>query len=207
MLRLFLLGVLLSSSVAGAQAPRDDTLATGPFARMGMKYEKTFLGVDVARIDVQFDERTQAQLRRLAQGHEYSDALGAKLAQVALGADNVLVQLRFLRDVSLDDYLDGARRNLTRARDAGIISERAFAGSWQRVNDAFGRFEQRGFQEGDRILYRARPTALRTTVVSSTGEVLLDVSVDDPEARASMLGGYFAPGSDFRKPLVRSLFR
>jgi len=207
MVRFLISGVLLSSSLAVAQAPRDETLATGPFARMGMKYEKTFLGVDVARIDVQFDERTQEQFRALAQGREYSDALGAKLAQVALGADNVLVQLRFLRNVSLGDYLDGARRNLTRARDAGLISERGFAGSWQRVNEAFGRFEDRGFKEGDRILYRARPGSLRTTVVAETGEVLLDVSVDDPEARASMLGGYFAPGSDFRKPLVRSLFR
>jgi hypothetical protein len=207
MVRFLILGMLLSSSLAGAQASGDETLASGPYSRMGMKYEKTFLGVDVAQVDVQFDDRTQAQLRRLAEGHEYSDELGAKIAQVALGADNVLVQLRFLRNVSFSDYLDGARRNLTRARDAGLISERGFAGSWQRVNESFGRFKERGFKKGDRIYYRAHPGSLRTTVVASSGEVLLDVTVDDPEARLSMLGGYFAPGSDFRKPLVRSLFR
>jgi len=207
MVRLLFLGTLLSSSTVLAQAPRDPDLASGPFARMSMLYEKTFLGIDVARIDVQFDQRTQEQLRQLAQGESYSNELGAKLARVALDAQEVLVQLRFLRNVSLSDFLDGARRNLTRARDAGIISDRGYAGSWQRVNEAFGKLGKRGFREGDRIYYRAHPSGLRTTVVARSGEVLLDVTVDDPEARASMLGGYFAPGSDFRKPLVKSLFR
>ena len=118
MVRLLFLGTLLSSSTVLAQAPRDPDLASGPFARMSMLYEKTFLGIDVARIDVQFDQRTQEQLRQLAQGESYSNELGAKLARVALDAQEVLVQLRFLRNVSLSDFLDGARRNLTRARDA-----------------------------------------------------------------------------------------
>ena len=110
-----------------------------------------------------------------------------------------------MRNASLGEFLDAARDNLARARNAGYISSDVFATSWRGVQTDFARLAGRGFKDGDRLIYRARADSLQTTVRSGD-RVLLDVTSRDPGARLSMIASYFAPRSDFRKGLIKSLF-
>ncbi len=55
------------------------------------------------------------------------------------------------------------------------------------------------------MYYRIRGDSLHTVYLASDGETLLDQVDVGPERRLSVLGGYFAPGSDFRDKLVDSL--
>ena len=64
----------------------------------------------------------------------------------------------------------------------------------------------RGFRSGDRILYRVRGGALRTVLVGRDGRVFVDQTDTGSGPRRALLGGYFAPDTGFREPLVRSLF-
>jgi hypothetical protein len=79
-----------------------------------------------------------------------------------------------------------------------------------RVRDGLARWfaplKKRGIREGDRFAYRGRPAGLYTLVVDHEGEKLLDLTQEGSEPKRTMLASYFAPGSDFREPLVRSLF-
>ncbi len=176
------------------------------YGHMQMKLEKTWFGFDVAQVNVWFNQATADRMRELAAGKRYTDALAERVARTAMQAEDVHVQVKFLRDASLGEFLDAAHHNLERARDADYISADTFATAWQGVKNDFAAFEKRGFKKGDQLIYRARPGSLETKVLAQD-RVLLDRTNKDPGARRSMIASYFAPGTDFRKGLTRSLFQ
>src|SRR5262245_13407310 len=199
------IAVLLAGAVL---AGRDDSAPTAKdrYGHVHMKYERTFLGVDVANVDVTFDAATREQLAALAAGQQYSDQLAERMARTALDAKNVSVQVQFLRSASLKEFLDAAHKNLERARDAGYISQSTFATAWANVQRDFAGLANRGFKKGDRLSYRATPDSLRTTVVAGN-RVLLDVTSPGADPRRAMIASYFAPRTDFRSGLIHSVFR
>lgn len=179
--------------------------ASDPYGHMQMKYERTWLDVDVARVDVWVDDATRDRFRQLAAGQRYSEQLAERIARAALDADGVVVHVRFLRRAALDEFLEAARDNLVRARNARYISPDTYATAWQNVQRDFARFAERGFKKGDKLIYRAGPGSLRTIVMADE-RVLLDVTTRDDGARRAMIASYFAPGSDFRQGLIEDLF-
>jgi len=180
-------------------------LGQGPYAAMHMRLQKTILKINVADIDVRVDKATQARLAELARGKAYSEGLEQQLAPVAIGAARAVVQMQFVRDVPLNRWIGVVRDNLEQARDAGLITKDVE----QKVGDGLGGWfaalKDRGYVKGDRLLYAVAPDALRTVVVSAGGQVLIDFTERDPGGRRVVLSSYFAPKSDFREPLLRSL--
>lgn len=204
--------LLGAAALAGALAlqeltPPLDTasLAEGPYARMHMLWEKTFLKVDVLTLDVRVGEETAARLGPLAGGRSYSKRLADSLAAAALDARDAFVRIRFERNVSLDQFLDGVRGNLRKARDAGIIGAATYDTISSGLPRWFAFLRERGIHDGDRILYRIRGDTLRTAFVARDGDVLLDQTDLGAERRLAVLGSYFVRGSDFRDGLIRSL--
>lgn len=201
------ISILLATALAvftvrGDAAPP----ASDPYGHMQMKYERTWFNVDVARVDVWVDDATRDRFRQLAAGRRYSEQVAERIARAALEADSVDVQVQILRRAQLREFLDAARDNLARARDAGYISPSTYATAWRNVQRDFARFAKRGFKKGDRLIYRARPGSLQTIVMAGD-RVLLDVTARDEGARRAMIASYFAPGSDFRRGLIADLFR
>src|SRR5580704_14876130 len=116
----FWVSAISAGALADAPIPSLDAseLAHGPFSAMHMLLQKTFLRFNVATIDVRFDGDAQAHFADLARGKSYSDALGQQLAQVAIGDEHAVVQMRFERDVGLDTWVGVVRDNLDQARAA-----------------------------------------------------------------------------------------
>ena len=198
----------LGSLLAAAPPPSLNSaeLATGPYSSMHMLLEKTFLNVDVLTVDVRFGKKIHPELVKIAKGKQYSAALGNQIAQVAIGADDALVQLKFVRDVSLDQWIDAVRENLQQAKDAGLIT----AAVQQKVSNGlpqwFSAIKERGYLKNDRVLYRVHADKLRTAVVANDGKVLVDRTDAGKDAPRVVMASYFAPKSDFRDLLVKSLF-
>ena len=182
-------------------------LASGPYSSMHMLLEKTFLNVDVLTVDVRFGKKVHPELVKLAKGKQYSEALGNQVANVAIKADDAVVQLKFVRDVSLDQWIDAVRENLQQARDAGLIT----AAVQQKVSNGlpqwFSAIKERGYLSNDRVLYRVQADKLRTVVVAANGKVLVDRTDGGRDAPHVVMASYFAPKSDFRELLVKSLFK
>lgn len=198
--------VLASAGAARADAPpAGPDLAQGPYAAMHMRLQKTFLKINVADVDVRVDRPTQARFAQLAAGQAYSPALESQLAAAAIGAARAVVQMQFVRDVPLNRWMGVVRDNLEQARDAGLISRDVE----RRVSDAlpvwFAPLKDRGYLKGDRVTYSVTADALHTTVTSAGGQALVDVTERGEEARRVVLATYFAPKSDTREPLLRSL--
>ena len=173
--------------------------------RMHTLLEKTIFQVDVLMLEVCFGPDTDAALESLAAGRGYSDSLADSLASVALQATDVRARIEFLRGVDLDRFLDGIRENLGKARDAGLLTTPEYDTIATGLPRWYAFLEERGIMEGDVMGYRIRGDTLRTTFRAVSGETLLDERYVGPERRISVLGGYFAPGSEFREGLVRSL--
>ena len=207
---LFVASVLcLVAAAARADGPPPSLnapeLGQGPYSLMHMRLQKTLLKINVADIDVRVDKPTQAKLAQTAAGQSYSEALDYRLAPIAISAPRAVVQMQFVRDVPLNRWIGVVRDNLEQARDAGLITRDIE----HRVSDAlpnwFAPLKDRGYLKGDRVLYSVTPDALRTVVVSAGGQVLLDMTEHEEGARRVVLSSYFAPKSDTREPLLRSL--
>lgn len=163
--------------------------------------EKTFLGVNVLRLEVHVDQATGATIRSTPAGPTHSDAMTAAI----LEAPEAYVRMEFLRSVSQSKFFGGIRRNLSKAREAGLISgdheERVKA----QLPKWYDFLAKRGVKKGDVLVYWIRGTVMKTTYYAADSKILFNYTQEDPEARHGVLGSYFAPGSDFREGLIKSL--
>jgi hypothetical protein len=199
--------LLAPGSMAGGAPPSLDSpeLAQGPYSSMHMLLQKTVLKINVATVDVRVDKPTQAHFAELARGQQYSYALDAQLASAAIAAPHAVVQMQFVRDVPLNRWIGVVRDNLDLAREAGLITRDIEQKVSNAIPQWFAPLAERGYQKNDRLIYSITPDTLRTVVVSAGGQVLLDLSDHEAGARRVVMASYFAPKSDTRELLIRSL--
>ena len=200
--------LIAAAATAGAPLPATEggDLGTGPFATMHMLLQKTVLNINVATIDVRFDKGTQGRFAQIAAGKTYSPDLGHQLALAALDAKHAVVEMKFKRDIPLNRWIGVVKDNLEQARKAGLITkdvEQRVGGS---LADWFGALKDRGYEKDDRLIYAVMPDSVRSVVVSKGGQVYVDRVDPGHEGRRVVLGSYFATGSEFREPLLKSMF-
>jgi hypothetical protein len=204
----FALLPLLCGLPVVAQHPALDTVSVGHgrYAAMQTLLEKTIFKVDVLTLDVRFGSETAHRLEQLVTSRRYSESLADSIASVAIDARDAWARLRFKRRVSLDQFLNGIRHNLTRARQAGIIDSVSYASISQDLPVWYHFLADDGISKGDEMLYRIRGDTLHTAYRTAAGKFLLEQTDTGSDRRLSVLGGYFAPKSEFRKGLIKSLF-
>jgi len=200
--------LLLGPALVAGGLPSLDSpeLGQGPFAAMHMLLQKTVLKINVANIDVRFDKATQSKLAELARDKPYSYALDDQLARVAIAAPHAVVQMQFVRDIPLNRWIGVVRDNLELAREAGLIGRDLEQKVSNGIPQWFAPLADRGYKKGDRLLYAITPDTFRTVVLSDGGQVLLDMGEHEAGSRRVVLASYFAPKSDTREPLIRSLW-
>jgi len=204
------LSVALIAGVArsGAPVPSVDAadLGQGPYSSMHMLLQKTVLKINVAHIDVRVDKATQAKLTGIAGGKPYSNTLDYQVAHTVMAAPRAVVQMKFVRDIPFTRWVDVVKENLEQAREAGLISREVEQRVGSNLPLWFAAIKDRGYQKGDRLIYAPAPDGLRTVVVALNGQVLIDRFDAGAEPGHVVLASYFTPKSDFREPLIRSLF-
>ena len=204
--------VLLASSPVYGQSPSAattamdiSTLGRVPFSRMYTKLEKTIFKVDVLTVEVWLGDEDASRLEQIASGKRYTKELAKTAADVAIHSRDAFVRLEFLRDVSLEQFLDGVDDNLRRVPEAGVIEPWDYEMVSEGLPVWFGFLDERGILQGDQILYRISGDSLRTQFVAVGGEIMLDQTDVGPERRRAVLGSYFVRKSDFSEGLLKSL--
>ena len=182
-------------------------LGSGQYSTMRMLLEKTILKVDVLTVHVVVDMDTQARLKEIAQDRKYSKALGDKAATIAIKSQDAKVVLKFKRTVPMSMWLDGVFENLDQAAAAGLITNATRKKVTAGMKKAFAKIDGRRYEENDKVIYRVKPDALEVKVVAADGSEVLKFVDRDKDAPGVVLASYFAPESDFRVPLLKSLFR
>lgn len=206
-------GSELGAPVERAGAARDfrvvaDTsqLATGPYSSMQMLLERTIFQVNVVDLTLRYDSATAARIRGAVEGREYSESVADTVAAAVLTARNINAHLDFRRDIGLDRFLESVRENMAAARDAGMLADSAFRRFEGELRGWYSALEGRGVKDGDITRYRIRGDSLRVVYRSAAGDTLIHRTDVGEQHRRAVIGGYLAPGVDFREGLVRSLF-
>ena len=203
---------LLATLIAGASlaAPlpvlEGGDLGQGPYAAMHMLLQKTVLNIKVATIDVRFDKGTQGRFAQLAGGKSYAPDLGHQMALAAIDARHAVVVMQFQRDIPLNRWIGVVKDNLEQARKAGLITREVEQRVGNSLAEWFGALKDRGYEKDDRLIYAVMPDSVRSVVVSKGGQVFVDRVDQGHEGRRVVLGSYFATGSEFREPLLKSMF-
>lgn len=196
---------LLTVPALGAPFGADD-LGTGRYARMAMRLEKTFLKIDVLDLSIVVSQATADALERLVKGKDYSKQLEQEVASTVVKTSDAYAGLAFLMDVDFDQFVEGGRANLKLAYDAKMITKEEYDRVYSGLPQWFRFLKERGLREGDRLQYRGSPKGLRTVYNDRKGKKLNEITHRGAAPLATMLASYFAPESDFREPLVKSLF-
>ncbi len=174
---------------------------------MRMLLEVTIFRIDVLTLELRIDGPAGEDIRSLAEDRERSETVADSVADLAADARHAYARLDFLRGISLDRFLDEVRRNAVRAAEAGYISEETGAFIGRSLPEWYAFLEGRGIEEGDRMEYFIEGDTLTVHYLSPSDSLLMSTTDVGPERRRSVLGGYFARGSDFREGLLDSLFR
>jgi len=191
--------------IDGLSAPIDTaTLAHDGEGDMVALLEKTIFKVDVLRVRIRFDRTTAQELRRLARRGS-DKALSDSISALALSSRDVWARIQFERGLTLSQLIDGILDNVKKAWDAGIVSVTEYEHVQEGLPRWFGFLEERQVHPNDELWYRIRGDVMRTLYITADGEVLLDQADVGPGPRLTLLGGYFAPGSDLREGLIKSL--
>lgn len=183
-----------------------DTLPGGRYAEMQMLLEKTFLKIDVLTLEVRLGDEDAEKLERLVSGQKRSAEIEDSVAAVAIASRDAWVRTTFQRGISLDQFLDGAGKDLSAARDAGVVSEDTYNELTNGLPIWFGFLVERGILDGDQILYRIRGDTLLTRYVALGGETTMERLEVDLKLCRAVLATYFVKGSQYRKGLMKSLF-
>lgn len=192
-----------------SQYRTDDPSASqeAPPVTMRMLLEATIFQIDVLTLELEIGGATGDRLESLARDRDRTEQTVDSIADLAADATRAYARLDFLRDISLDRFLDAVRENAVRAEEADYISPETAAFIQRSLPDWYSFLEGRGIEEGDRMEYFIRGDTLRVQYASASDSLLMDQTDVGPERRRSVLGGYFAPGSDFRDGLLDDLFR
>ncbi len=181
-------------------------LSTGPYGVMTTLLEKTIFKLDVLTLEIRLNREDAQRVEALARGQRYSEKLADSIADIAIYSENVWVKISFERNLSLAQFLNGVDNNLRKARDGGIISSQSYRLTLKQMPQWYHFLEQRGIKTGDLMYYRICGDTLHTQYWGIEDELLLDQISPGLEQSLSLLGSYFARGSDFRKGLLKSLF-
>lgn len=173
---------------------------------MRMLLEATIFRIDVLTLEVHIAGATADRIRTLTGSGGRTEQAVDSVSDLAADATRAYARLDFLRDISLDRFLGAVRENADRAAEADYIDPETAAFIQASLPEWYAFLEGRGIEEGDRMEYFIRGDTLTVHYASASDSLLMNQTDVGPERRRSVLGGYFAPGSDFRDGLLDDLF-
>lgn len=192
--------------MAGAQAIDEDASSEpARYREAHALLEKTIFRVDVAWLHVRFGAETTRRLDSLLSEPPSSRSQVEAAVDAAIRTRDAQANLVFQRNVGFERFIEGIQDGVEVARKAGILDP-VFA---RNLSDSlpvwYAPLRERGVRDGDVTAYSIRGDTLHTVFRSAEGNVFVDQRDIGSQPRLSVMGGFLAPGSDFRERLLESL--
>jgi hypothetical protein len=197
--------LLAAGAPGGAQFAPVADVGQAAFSHMHTLLQKTLLKVDVLTVDICFDAETAGRLAPLGARTRLSGAGADSVTRAVLDGEHARARVLFLRDVALEDFLDGARADLWHAVKAGLLEEADYRVLEAGLPGWYSPLARRGIRKGDQILYDMGPEVIRTVFLRREGTAALEHTVSGRGLRNSPLATWLARGSSFRSGLLESL--
>jgi hypothetical protein len=181
-------------------------LGTAEHGVLSMRFEVTFMKIDVADVEVFVTSADAARIEAaIGDGARTSEREAAVTAIIA-DADPMAVSMRYLRDAGYDRFTKGIASGV----DAAYQGEQLTDDERRSVHDQFliavAGLEERGVKEGDVLVYRVDEDQVSLRVVDAAGLHLADATYRGDMYPRAVRGMYVCCKSDFLEKLVRSAF-
>jgi hypothetical protein len=184
----------------------DDGLGETEHSLLAFRFKATFLKIEVADIDARLAPQESAQLAALvAEGKADKERI-KQAAKTLLEADTIAFRFVFLREGGIDRFMNGTNKSLEAARKAKVISPDEYEVMWAEYQATFEVIDERGFLEGDQLIYRVENDAVRVIYLGIDGDVLVDTIHSDNGWARGIKGSFLADKVKFQKDLVGSLW-
>lgn len=191
-----------------AAAELKQGLGSGPSSHMHMKFDVTFMGIDIARLDVWLAGGDAARVDALVRGAKKpKDARDAIADAVMAGEGPWMLTMTYLRDSDYERFARGIRKGIEVAVEAGAIGQVDGARLLATQETDTRPIRERGVRKGDMLAYRIDATSVRTVYIGAEGEVLIDAHHTDDAFGRYLRTSWFTAKSRFRDGLVASLFK
>jgi hypothetical protein len=205
-----LLGLLLTffpGSLRAATTPEELTagLGAGDCARLSMLLQATTFGIDVAKVEALFGQDDAVKITEIIKKAGFSEESRKRIGEILLQAEPCVVSLRFLRDVPWDRFMNGRRKYLDRAIEAGVITAGESDTLWRQSVEDFAALRGRGVKKDDAIFYQIKRDRVRIVLFDGARNVLIDVDRAGEARVRTTRDTYFGPRSDFVRKLIESL--
>lgn len=182
------------------------SLGQGRFAKMSMLYEKTFLRVDVLKLEIHFGPDEARQIEGLVAGTTLTPSVANSVAGIALQAQNARIHIEFVRNLSKSRFLKEARETTGRVLKAGLIQKQFYDQICSQLPVWYSFMNDRGVMKGDELFHLIKGDQLRSVYRGADGKVLMDLTQEGKDRRLAVLGSYLVQDSEFRQGLIESLF-
>jgi hypothetical protein len=198
---------LLAGAVPARAQSSPESPGQAPYSHMYTLLQRTLLKIDVLTVDVCFDAETARRFARLAGRGRLTRPAADSIVAVALASEHAQARVGFLRDVSLDDFLEGVRDDLWQAVEAGLLADSVFRVLQAGLPSWYSPLRRRGIRKGDQILYDMGQDEVRTVFLRREGTTALEHRERGRGLRNSPLATWLARGSSFRPGMLESLRR
>jgi hypothetical protein len=200
--------MLCLATTAGGGTIEEFTLGLGgvDHAVLRMRFEVTFMKIDVADIEVLLTPATAEDVGRIvaADGISKDEKIG-RIAEQVLAADTLSVRMTYHRDGDFGRFEKGIRSSLDAALESGSLSTEERDAVWASLSGEFGALENRGVMKGEHLSYRVDDDRLIMVASVPDGSELLRIERTGQEFARWIKGGHFGEKSRFRKKLIESL--
>jgi len=173
---------------------------------LSMRFEVTFMKIDVADIEALLTSADAARIEAAVGDGERTDEAEAEVEAILAGADPVVVSMRYVRDSSFGRFTKGMASGV----DAAYDGEQLTDAERRSVHDQFliglTPMEERGVKEGDTLVFRVDGDAVSLRVVDAAGLRLAEASYEGNVYARAVRGMYICCKSNFLEKLVRSAF-
>jgi len=173
-------------------------LGQSPNAVHSFLFEVTFMKIDVAVIEYQLDEHTAAKVSSITNAGEINESLKNRVAETLLASEAIAISMDVQRDTNSGKIMKGMGKNLTRALESELISQAEHDQVLERLTALLSVDEERGILEGDRLMYRVQPDAVRVFLLGVDGKLLVDSLESGPAWTKGIKGIFLGPDSKLR---------
>lgn len=211
-----LLATLLATPGQGQSPPtrpRDAVLAevapelgSTDACRLRMKFEVTFMQIDVANLEARIPADMAARVDAVVARGKRDDDAEAEIAALLLDpAAPILLTMTYLRDADHGRFAKGLRTSMEQAAASGAIDEvtcETLTARFLEVSAPLSDGVVRDavlahYIEGDRV---------RILFLTPDGSVRLDHREEDPALARAIRASWFGSASRFREKLIASLY-